>query len=896
MKEGCKFCDKKGLPIVPVRYGIAPDKVFSDSTDRVVQGQAPDVAERFVPPESGIELGNHEHYTLRVMRSGYLFVYDEIAGQWTAYAVTDEGYFFRVPLDDANPPEAADFACSRNATDIALASVITIDDPDSAGNIWFGFSEVWWPQAVRKANEDPNTRKKLMRCVDVGAWYNSQKLSTERACPVSAIDWAVADYAMKPVPGALSFVWSPFKFQYKQPEAQTLKQACDGLAEQKGLILALEDPAGIAQELSAYAAARWDAFLEQKDAASAHPDTPWSRKLQLDGDLSALESAVKKNAEHEIYAAANSEAAYIQSRAPTRLERLQMKPDPRDPARAQAKQERIEILQERLAQSKDITLDKATLAKASTTAWNEYQTLLDDAERTTFHNHFQQASQAYDTEYIKPVAEAHAAWMQSSAFKAVLGHHFDPQDINGGLALAAQVYACVAGTGALTPCLSLYEQWLKEQPGSDNPIWRALLLNSDTLAAEIQASATSSLIAWQSLEQTFKGAIAGLKMPGDTTARRIASADVLNPLLMELSTPTAKIIAQHRDATAGKALQATLGMHAGAPVRAVEIVGTRRDVYRAVFKQLLTMQRGKSMSLGGLQAAVDERMAIWAAQGVPLDEQVRHWALMFDEGALDEMAGARIKPGQRASQAVDTTLPPGEITGRPGRLLTVDPDTYLGQSIDLARSPGLIAAGSFVLSIVGLSAAVDKEREALKGVSTRAQATLVSAWAGLVAGSFELTSATIASSFTARIPLAGTLAQRLSGKFLTFAKGAGLAGGVVAMAVVAVVDGWNAVEAVQNGQVGLFILYGVTAAVEGIAALELLGALRALIAGSAVTGRIAVMVLTLIALGLTVLIRSIDDPPTMDWAGDCLWGKRDDETYDDAAEEHADFLKATGLA
>lgn len=569
------------------------------------------------------------------------------------------------------------------------------------------------------------------------------------------------------------------------------------------------------------------------------------------------------------------------------------------PERVTSLKGRIETVEERRERFDQVTLEKSTLASAREQAWGKYKPLINDTERNTFHTNFQTASQTYDAEYIKPVAEAHARWLKSSMFKAVLEHHFDPEDINAGLALAALVYICVSGTSALAPCQKLYEQWLKEGPTSDNPLWRAFRLNSDTLADELQQAATViPTTGWEALWQAYTDTLAQLKMPGDITEWRQTTADVLNPMMVELSTPTAKVVAEYPNAAPGKALQAMLGMHAGKPVQVVEVVGTRRQLYSAMVKQLLRMSQGKAMNLGDFQAAVDEQMAIWRAQGVPLDDEIRHWALMFDDTAMAEAAQANLSPGERAQKVVAGTAAPAELDKKAGRVITVDPDSFMGQTIELARTPTLVASGALVLSIVSLENFMAKERDALKGASDRAWWMVKSAWAGVIGGTFDLAGAVVTSNVTARIPLARTLAARLSGRLtLLFVEGFGLAGGFVAIGIAAVVDGWNAYEAYIQGEGGLALLYVVNLAAKGtVAGMFAWGLLRIVL--WQLSFELGPLGWTLIALtfALDWIISWVNDPATMDWTGNCLWGTRDDSTYDNGREEHADFLKAVGLA
>lgn len=76
----CEFCDKKGLPLLLVRDAIA-----------AAGSSAP------LSPALPIELGaSAAYYTKRLLRSGYVNVYDEARKRWEEYFITPDGYLFKL--------------------------------------------------------------------------------------------------------------------------------------------------------------------------------------------------------------------------------------------------------------------------------------------------------------------------------------------------------------------------------------------------------------------------------------------------------------------------------------------------------------------------------------------------------------------------------------------------------------------------------------------------------------------------------------------------------------------------------------------------------------------------------------------------------------------------------
>jgi hypothetical protein len=94
-KASCQFCNKKGLPVLPLRYALA----------RQGMGGAPSVASPFVVAEKEQRKEQFSlpkdlaDYTLRILREGYLYVYDEFRKEWAAYVVTQGGYLFEFDPD-----------------------------------------------------------------------------------------------------------------------------------------------------------------------------------------------------------------------------------------------------------------------------------------------------------------------------------------------------------------------------------------------------------------------------------------------------------------------------------------------------------------------------------------------------------------------------------------------------------------------------------------------------------------------------------------------------------------------------------------------------------------------------------------------------------------------------
>ena len=130
----CDFCDKRGLPILLVRQALAD----ADSG-------APALAHPFQTPGLSTEV----NYTARLLRSGYVYVYDEARHRWDGYFVTAQGYLLKfavgTPMPAANAQGREPCHTSGHRE---IAGCVTIPDAKHASVVWFGFSEVEWTPQV----------------------------------------------------------------------------------------------------------------------------------------------------------------------------------------------------------------------------------------------------------------------------------------------------------------------------------------------------------------------------------------------------------------------------------------------------------------------------------------------------------------------------------------------------------------------------------------------------------------------------------------------------------------------------------------------------------------------------------------------------------------------------
>jgi hypothetical protein len=80
--ETCSFCDRKGLLLYPVRYAVACPAGAE---------KAPGLSGNFKIENAPAEIATAK-YTLRAIRTGFLYTYDEKRDRLKGYLVMPGGY------------------------------------------------------------------------------------------------------------------------------------------------------------------------------------------------------------------------------------------------------------------------------------------------------------------------------------------------------------------------------------------------------------------------------------------------------------------------------------------------------------------------------------------------------------------------------------------------------------------------------------------------------------------------------------------------------------------------------------------------------------------------------------------------------------------------------------
>lgn len=256
----CEFCDKYDLPVLPTRFSIAPAEAG------MPQAKPDDFGKAFGA------INAHYHYTQRLLRSGYLYVYDEARKRWEGYLVTNGAYFMRF---EVGKPVPQGYTAGRQPCDRAghkeVAGMVTIRDSKNATKVWFGFSDVKWTTDTLKQHENAAYRAKHMQVLDVKKAL--AKAAQPNVQPIKELGKQVAEYAIEhdmaswydnalspSAQAAGQLGHCSFAFNWRKDRLQQTIEAADNLRKGAGVILSLYDPVAVARELAVAMQYRLDAF------------------------------------------------------------------------------------------------------------------------------------------------------------------------------------------------------------------------------------------------------------------------------------------------------------------------------------------------------------------------------------------------------------------------------------------------------------------------------------------------------------------------------------------------------------------------------------------------------------------------------------------------------------
>lgn len=812
----CDFCNKRGLPLLLVRDAVAP-----------TGASAP------LAPGLTIELpSSAAHYTKRLLRSGYVNVFDEARKKWETYFVTNDAYFFKVmgkpgstPIIPKNP-----FNCS-NDRHRSVAACITVADPSNATKVWVGFSDVLWTAAVRTANENSAYRKRHMVEIDVQGVLKGNKAPHKS---INQVPIMVAEYAMTLKNAESGFSSSPFKPEARFGRAEHLIKECHSMYAEKGLIVTVPDPVGIVQELALIMQEKIKVFLAESPvdqrnlAASVAIDNMEIGIRNFSEDIEISET--DRLADEEVAANPIGHLLFESTRA--RTERLRV-------------------------------ITSGELDRSSNDGWEKYVKKFDNKSRQAWLKPFNQRFQAFNAESIAPLAVSHAGWMRSKSVADYFECNYDVQNAESGAVYTTVVCQCLTATQDKQACSRLYDKWLDgDVSDKGNILLRAMISNQKTVEEAMKKAEKESAdvldIPWDNILSAYKSAIERL---GE------CAQDAAAKLIVQIGGPLARAFNKVLDGSAGfrTAIMAT-GLISGHPIVFIEVTGSRKQFRKLAVRELLRAS-GQTVNNKVMQKAVDVQLKKLQIRGVRLDGTTKmRFALNMDAVTL------RTVPNGLSEQQMATHL------ASSFRTIDALQDLNLNRWRSVINlETGSTAVGAILQTITLINLLGEKEKSLAhdkENASKRVNAGIL----GIIGSTSEILGNFVRDRANLGVRFGQGIASNM-GRYTAIAgRFTGLAGGLY----MAYLDMEQYAEARNENQHGLAWLYA-SSAVAGIA-------LTSLLFYSAWLGAAAIPViglLILLCIGIGVLIANIADNRIQDWLERCPWGILESQRYPDMATEQA---------
>lgn len=891
--ETCPICDQRGLPILPLRYAVA-------RCDDIVRDKAPQLQAPFGDGVHNIELpADSAHYTLRTLRPGYLYVFNEVRGEWKAYVVNDNAYLMEFDIGSKTPPDVADAQPCERMQGAAAGRCVMIPDPELAGAVWLGFSDTAWTAAVLEKHSRQAWREKHMQRIDVGAWARAKaapssqphmqrldrlaELVSEFALPapkgnplspmfVSAHEviaqarkpgeerpTMLAPVTVRPYP-ALDY--SLHAYYNAGREADPLvKASIEAAGKFTPAMVALNDPVGITMELARLPAVRLEGFVVEADP----------RPLAISAAIENLRNAIMDDAENrQIYRTERQARNLLGpgsmgmggggARGGEALLGL-IRPD----LARQREEQRAELFESWRNPS------AGELKTARIRGWSGYAKKYDEQRRAAWEQRWQTQIRAFDQSVVAPLVQAHVAWMRSAALYEQLDCNHDDLDPHSGQGFVDALVFCVQDTQQFAPCAGLYAQWLGANTiERHNLLLRAVAWNQKQLIDQLGELSQGGLrpeslrgLSWSGLINGYEEALGALTTGSKNAVVRLTAA---------LGGPIASLAGKAVDGVVGPGLVA-LGAIAKAPVVMVDVVMSKSDAIAELTARMVALNP-EVADLQSLNRAIDIQMRKAKIYGTPVADTGRHrYLLMADPRVVADFPGvdARGMPtGRRfAENAVLTEVDRMRLTQLRWRKL-----------LPGAAGLGVVAGILQVVALGKLADDVDQSmaHEANENIwRYRAGVVALTGTLAETTGRWSESAASTGSRYAVRLERTIGAWMRAGGKAL----------GIGAGVVTAVWDGWRGWREVQEGSAWVAVLF-FGSAVATLGAMVAFTAIGTWLFGAAATG--VGIVLVVLVIVIAVLIEVFKDNKVQDWLERCYFGSfAPGERYRDAELEMSEL-------
>ena len=470
--KGCSFCERQGVPILPLRYAVIPNYLEAGrgyaSPQAIFGGRESALGD--VP-----QMQRHR-YTIRALREGFLYVYLNRPGQWQVYSVTPEGNLrLLADADDIDEKAGKEMSaqCKRSGDNIP-ASFIHISNPARTPVVWLAFSTARWSPMVRGEYEkDPVKRMQRFDVVKLGSAPDGEKdafeLNSDAARRLTGwVEEFIGEgqslterqgYVSKEVGDLVSdrFEWeSAHDMHAREGQSAALQTYAQHYRDQQGegekvAAVVLHDAMGMVQEI--------DATRQHSLKSMQTYMSRVARPLMVSQSIIGLKEYIEQSALES--RTSDEKARGIQD---TVTETIQMGDRGFGPG-----------------MTRTYTTTRAERAAAdSRRIWNDLVDRYDEPARENFQSTYDISTAAL-AEEIRMCDDDWAAWADQEAWRAWLDD-YDQSDYSECARFTIDIAQCLAGGVAGSASEKVWETWIGDGAKvEDSPVYRAMLLNQKSL-------------------------------------------------------------------------------------------------------------------------------------------------------------------------------------------------------------------------------------------------------------------------------------------------------------------------------------------------------------------------------------------------------------------------------
>lgn len=757
-----EFCERRGLPIIPVRPAIISSKEMLPVIPENIQ--------------VSIEPKGHTFYTLRLLRSGFLNIWDEMANEWINYFLTEEGYYYPLSLNGEAFPailSGKTKPCANQPSELARASFITLPispPPLKNGVFWFSWSETQWTESVRKKHEDASYRQRYMQRFDMDKWINTKQ--EKQTLPINKLVNVVAEYSIYANSSDVR-KWSPsFWKQYLPLSGLNLIKEADLLANNLGAILVLQDPLGLTQEISHLI----DHELKKELTERIDIEHEYFTQIAIEN----IKNIVTENAENEFIEDFKGEHKVYTGLGDYYL---------------------LDISKEKYS------VKNQELKSFIEKRWEKYSQYYDQNEFDRFKEKFDAEYKEYEQTTIIPRVKLYLSWLQDNLFTSYFIHNFDSENIDNGIDYTATINNCIIGMSKHPLVLNKITEWLDNSSFPEtNILSRALLLNQRKLIEKINEATKNnfdySKLPWDTLLSTFEESM----KPQENNISVIIGMYIGN-----ISGAINNVI--YKSLTSNLVFKCVVAMGAlnNKAIVIIKYEGTYRHFLTHSVKSLINHSNlFHRSSKDWMRSSVDSKLMRFGMKGADLEQKMVKSRFVFtDLNRLEDIKNLNIELAEKVKKAHSSLLSLEEYNEK--RYIEWQRKLTDGGKI-LAKSSGLLLGISIALiQFNNIRNSADYENKTLTQDLQEEQNRFRASITGLCS-TILLTAEDNIKKFNLFAKGASRLSILSKPWLLGTMKFFGRLGGFAAGFTASMYDGIHAGEEFEKGNIALGIAYSTSAA------------------------------------------------------------------------------------